>query len=372
MSKNSYHIVIDARIRRASTGRPVDRLVNYLQKLDTDNRYTILLEPSDSWRPVNPNFTIKKIPYKQFSLNPLQLFAYSWFLYRLKADLVYFTLCGQQPLFYFKKQVTLTHDLTMLRYARAGRLPKWVHALRMLGYRLLFWSGNRLATKIFVPTKFVAQDLAENYKFTKDKILVTYESAEKMHTKDELKPPKGVDVPFIFHVGSPFPHKNIERLVEVFNDLSKQYPDLKLVLPGKREYYFKILEEQVKQSPAAEKIIIPGFITDGELSWLYKNAECYVLPSLSEGFGLPGLEAMINHCPVVSSNATCLPEVYQDAAVYFDPTDSLDVKDKIISVISSKKLQHKLVSAGEIQAKKYSWERMCQQMHQAIDDVLKH
>jgi len=86
-----------------------------------------------------------------------------------------------------------------------------------------------------------------------------------------------------------------------------------------------------------------------------------VFPSLSEGFGLPGLEAMQCGAPVVSSNATCLPEIYGDAAHYFDPRDVLAMAAAINEVLTDTKLRQKLVQAGHDQVRKYSWQRAAEQ-----------
>ncbi len=112
----SKHIVIDARIRQASTGRYVDRLLNELSKTKTDFHYTVLVEPSDKFQIPNFKFQIAPCRFKIFSFNPLNQILFAWQLYRLKPDLVHFTLTGQQPLLYFGKQITFTHDLTMLRH----------------------------------------------------------------------------------------------------------------------------------------------------------------------------------------------------------------------------------------------------------------
>ena len=66
-------------------------------------------------------------------------------------------------------------------------------------------------------------------------------------------------------------------------------------------------------------VVFLGFVDDSQLKWLYQNVECYGLPSLSERVWLPGLEAMVHGCPPVSSNATCLPEIYGKGALYFNP-----------------------------------------------------
>src|SRR3982750_1610367 len=91
------------------------------------------------------------------------------------------------------------------------------------------------------------------------------------------------------------------------------------------------------------------------------NSAAYVFPSLSEGFGLPGLEAMIHGAPVISSGATCLPEVYGDAAHYFDPKSTNAMAIKINDVLSKASLRAQLIQKGRIRANKFSWKRMAQQ-----------
>lgn len=358
MSKK--HIVIDARIRNSSTGRYMDRLLEHLQVLDTENKYTVLIDPKDTWKPTAANFTAKACEYRRFSFNPFDLITFGWYLHRLKPDLVHFGQTPQEPITYFGKRVTTTHDLSMLRFARPGRFPVWVHQIRMAGYRFTFWSSHRQAKRIIVPTQFVADDLIRHYPFTKNKVTVTLEASEPP-LRITASPLKGVTKPFIFHVGSPFPHKNIERLIEAFEQLAEKYPELQLVLPGKKEHYFEQLQKQIDVSPVKDRILVPGFISDAELKWLYEHAEAYVLPSLSEGFGLPGLEAMAHGCPLVSSNATCLPEVYGQSAHYFDPESVNDIAQKLAEVLDDAKLRQALIAKGKEQVKKFSWRRMAEQ-----------
>lgn len=362
------HIVIDARNRRASTGRYTDRLVEHLQTIDTENTYTILVQPDDTWQLANPNFKTVPCRFKQFSFNPIDQIAFAWQLYQLKADLVHFTMT-QQPLLYFGNIVTTTHDLTMLHHTRPSRFPTWLHKIGMSLYRFLLWWSHRKSKKIIVPTDFVAEDLAKYQPFTKSKIVRTYESAE-LPVDGPAEPLSGVKQPFIFHLGQPLPHKNIERLIKAFEILKTSQSELQLVLPGKiKGVFMQDLNRWIGASTAKDSIIVPGFISDAQLKWLYENAECYVLPSLSEGFGLPGLEAMTHNCPLVSSSATCLPEVYKDAAVYFDPTVVEDIAAKITSVIEDKKLAKELVTKGREVVKLYSWRTMAEETLEAYNST---
>ncbi len=366
----SKHIVIDARIRRASTGRPVDRLLEYVQKLDTTNRYTILLQPDDPWKPSSRKFKTVVCKYPTFSFNPLQQLTYAWQLYKLKPDLVHFTMTGQQPIFYFGKQITFTHDLTMFKYVRAGRLPKWLHKLRMYGYRLILWQAHKKARIIHVPSEYVRDAVAKFHLFTNRKLIVTLEATEPPLSVDEQKPNYDLDE-YIMYVGSSFAHKNLERLVDAFGLLLEQHPALKLVLVGKKEYHAKQLKKYISRKPYSESVIQTGFVPDKELKWLYTHARAYTFASLSEGFGLPPLEAMAHGCPVASSNASCMPEILGDAAHYFDPYNIEDIVTKIDDVITNTRLRNKLIENGRQQVKKYSWKRMSEQTLAIYNQVLR-
>jgi glycosyltransferase involved in cell wall biosynthesis len=133
-----------------------------------------------------------------------------------------------------------------------------------------------------------------------------------------------------------------------------------LVLAGRKDANYERIEEKAYVQ-GAKNLVFTGFISDRRLRWLYEHCEAYVFPSLSEGFGLPGLEAMRHGAPVISSDATCLPEIYGGAAHYFDPLDTEAMADAIEEVLTDKKLRSSLVRKGHAQVKKYSWERMAEQ-----------
>ncbi|HUS25884.1 MAG TPA: glycosyltransferase family 1 protein [Nevskiaceae bacterium] len=356
------HIVIDNRFRRASTGRYGDRLVEHLQNIDHVHRYTILVAPDDPWLPRSANFHALPCPFPQFSLNPLHQIQFTLLLTSLKPDLVHF-LMTQQPVPYFGRIVTTTHDLTMFHFVRRGTTPLPVYWFKMGLYRFLVRWSHFKSKRIIVPTKFVATDVAAYQPSIKNKLVVTYESSEPP-LKTAAKRPKlvGEHDQFIMYLGNAFPHKNLLKLIEAFDILHAQRPDLKLVLVGKKEKHYIELEQQIKQNHAgAKNIIITGFLPDDEAKWLYQHTLCYVFPSLSEGFGLPAMEAMAHGAPVASSNASCLPEVYGPAAHYFNAEDPADMAKKIAQVLDDKNLREKLIKNGQQQLKKYSWHKMAEE-----------
>lgn len=363
------HIVIDARIRRSTTGRYADRLLEHLQKLDTFHRYTILVQPNDPWQPTAPNFSALPCPYPQFSLNPLHQIGFSRQLYALKPNLVHFTMT-QQPLPYFGNIVTTTHDTTMYSFVRRGSTPVPLYKLKMGLYRFLVWWSHRKSRFIIVPTRTVAKEFSDRQPFTRKKLVVTYEASEPPLRVKGVRPSM-VDEDFILYVGTAFPHKNLRRLVEALEILHRTHPSLKLVMTGKRdEKHMVELREWFAGRSCAQNIILPGFVSDAELKWLYEHCEAYVFPSLSEGFGLPPLEAMAHGAPVASSRASVMPEVYGDAAHYFDATDPTDIASRIAEIIDNPKLAAKLRTAGTRQLQKYSWRTMAAQTLTVYEDAL--
>ncbi len=363
------HIVIDARNRRSSTGRYTDQLLTHLQQLaGSEYRFSVLVQRDDPWQPINKDFLVVYCSFPQFSFNLFYDLRFTHLLRQLRPDLVHFTMT-QQPLSYRGTIVTTTHDLTMLRFVRAGRTPKPIFWLKKRGYELLFRRAHRKSRKIIVPSQFVAEDLAEYQPSTEPKIVVIRE-AVGVPTEVRIEPFGQVQAPFILHVGSPFPHKNIEGLIEAFEIARRAKPELQLVLAGKKEYYFEQLQALVQKLPYRDAIIMPGFVTDGQLKWLYEHAEAYIFPSFSEGFGLPGLEAMAHNCPLLSSNATCLPEIYGDAAHYFSPRDPGDIARKIVQVVGDEKLRAELIVKGRKQVAKYSWQKTAEQTLDVYINIL--
>jgi glycosyltransferase involved in cell wall biosynthesis len=360
------HIVIDARLLRESSGRYVERLLHYLQQIDTENRYTVLLKPKDidGWVPTNPNFTKLAAPYKEFTfgeqLGLLRL------VYKLRPDLVHFAFT-QQPILYPNKVVTTMHDLTTLRFDNPDKNPV-VFKIKQKVYLAVNYLAAQKSLQVITPTEFVKKDVMKTLRVPDSRVTYTYESADKI--TDAAEPVMGVKgKKYIMYLGRPTPHKNLWRLVEAFKEIQKTHPDMYLVLAGKYDNNYALIAQKIKNEQIAN-IIFTDFISDGQLSWLYEHTSAYIFPSLSEGFGLPGLEAMHFGAPVVSSNATCLPEVYKDAAYYFDPLNTQDMAAKIAEVLDNKALADKLSKAGLQLVKQYSWKRMAEQTLEIYNNAL--
>ena len=352
------HIAIDARIINSTTGRYIERLLHYLQDVDKTNQYTVIVPTKDKlfWQPTSKNFTVKTADFANYSL--AEQFGFKKYLDNLKPDLVHFCM-PQQPVLYRGKKVTTFHDLTLLNTYNSDKNWLIFHIKQLVG-RFVFKTVAKSSHQIITPTNYTKDALLNFVNIPTDKVTVTYESADI--SNGQQKPYKHPFKNFIMYVGQQSDYKNIRRLGDAHQQLIKKYPDLGLILVGKKNVS-ALKNETYFNNKNYKNILFTDFIPDSQLYWLFSKTEAYIFPSLMEGFGLPGLEAMGYGTPVVSSNATCLPEVYGDAAHYFDPNDVADITRAIDEVISNKTLQKELVTKGYKQLEKYSWRRMAEQTH---------
>jgi glycosyltransferase involved in cell wall biosynthesis len=353
-------IVIDAReLRGTGVGRYIDRLLHFLQEVDTDSshQYIILLKPMDmeSWQPDNKRFTKVACRFKEFTV--AEQTGLLWQILELQPDLVHFPIV-QQPIFYHGKVVTTMQDLTTLRFTNPSKNPL-VFKFKQWVYRWVNVIAARKSAALITPSEFVKDDVARTLKTNSRKITVTYEAGDSIDDAPEVVEAfEGKQ--FIMYVGRPLPHKNLSRLIEAFAVLKQTNTELELVLAGKKDVLYRRHERETRRLGIPD-VHFTGFISDGQLRWLYEHCAAYVFPSLSEGFGLPGLEAMAHGAPVVSSDVACLPEIYGDAAYYFDPNDTEAMAKAIGDVLDRPDLRSRLIAAGKVQVKTYSWRRMAEQ-----------
>lgn len=348
-----YHIAIDARIISSSTGRYVERLLHYLEQLDRTNRYTILVRAKDKqfYRPTNPNFHIVVADYADYSF--AEQLGFKKQLDELGADLVHFCM-PQQPILYRGLHVTTIHDLTLLKTYNSDKNWLAFHLKQLVGRGVFRWVSHS-SQAIIVPSKYTEQDLLSFTKAARGKTCLTYEAADAL-ALNELKPYSEPLGDFILYVGQQSDYKNIRRLGDAHQQLLTHRPELKLVLVGRKNAAAQ-RNEAYFQKQGYRNIIFTDFVEDAVRDWLYANCRAYVFPSLMEGFGLPGLEAMQYGAPLVSSNATCLPEVYSDAAHYFDPYDTNDIARAITDVLDDDMLCDTLVQNSQRVLARYSWEK---------------
>lgn len=363
-------IGIDARfygVKRKGLGRYTQKLIENLEKIDTDNQYFVFLQTDnfDEYVPKNKNFKKVLADFDWYSWE--EQFKFPRLLRKYKLDLVHF-LHFNVPLFYFGKFVVTIHDLTLLHFPTVKNTTRHpdIYKLKFWAYRLIIKSAILRSNRIITISKFSKGDILRNYpSIPNEKIIVTYEACEDFcmmspNKDEEILARYGIIKPYIMYVGNAYPHKNLERLVFAFDALRKDKKDLKLVFVGKEDYFYARLKSLVDERKI-ENIIFTDYVPDYDLDILFHNVAAYVFPSLYEGFGLPPLEAMAKGAPVVSSDHQCMREILGDSAYFFDATDEKKMSSAIRKVLDDENLRKDLIARGHLQVRKYSWQRMARE-----------
>lgn len=344
-------ICIDARfwgIKHTGIGRYVEELIDNLP-----GEVELIVHPDQEHEPKLAKY--KKYLAIQHPYSLASQFEMFGLLNNIKSDLVHFPHFFV-PILWRGKYIVTIHDLIKhysTSLSSTTRNPL-VYFVKQLGYRLSIWNAINFSQNIIVPTNYWKKEIANHFNVSQDKIMVTYEAVSSKFKKGDLLKEK----PFLLYVGNLYPHKNVPLLIQAAEKLK-----IKLKIVCARS----VFENRLPKSDFVEYL---GRVSDKDLTSLYKSALCFVFPSKIEGFGLMGLEAMTAGCPVLAANASCLPEVYGDAAIYFDPNDLNDLISKIKLIISDQKLRQILIAKGRLQVKKYSWTKMAKQTWEIYQNVL--
>jgi glycosyltransferase involved in cell wall biosynthesis len=243
-------------------------------------------------------------------------------------------------------------------------------------YQLVNWTkySAKQAKRIFTISNFSRDDIIKTYKKRSSDVITTYlgiketeDLKHKAENMDELEKKFKIAKPYILFVGTIQPRKNIAKLIEAFAKLKTE--NLELIIVGKKGWLWEEILAAPEKFKVADRVKFLDFVGNEDLPVLYKNAQCFVLPSLYEGFGLPVLEAMQFGCPVVTSNVSSLPEVGGEAAIYFDPESIDDMAEKIDKVVADEKLRAEMTEMGYNQVKKFSWEKTARETLKVLEEL---
>ncbi|MFC2163457.1 glycosyltransferase family 4 protein [Acidobacteriota bacterium] len=335
-----------------------------LSRLDKDNHYYLF---SSSWK---DRFSQNKIPqferlnFRDFKF-PVRLINHLW--YRL----------GWPSLDkFFKTELDLTHSPTPLPLPTKGKKIVTVYDLFFLDFPEL---GNREARRHFShkmgDSLKKADGIVTISQFTKDQVLQRFTlDAAKVHvvhlgvshdswtsvTQDEIETVrKRYNLPpsFILFVGAFEPRKNLIRLLEAVKTVHDTREKIPLVLVGRAGQDSTRLVTKIEELNLQEHVVFLGYMEERDLRCVYRLATLFVFPSLREGFGLPLLEAMVSHTPIAASMAPALPEILQNAALFFDPNDPEDIAEKITRLLNDEELQEALIAKGRQRVLDFSWDK---------------
>ena len=265
------------------------------------------------------------------------------------------------PLFYRGSLVVTIHDL--LWHEKKGlqttTLPAWQYYLKYSFYKLVVGRAIKRALEIFVPTQTVKKSVLRHYPRTQtNKIKITPEGfylAQPEPLSSALKaklPPVGKAN--LLYVGSLYPHKNLEVVLQALQQLPAD-TNFHLLIIGSRDVFSQKVKARVQELKIGHLVTFLGYVPDAQLVTLYQQSLALIQPSLSEGFGLTGLEAMAAKTLVLASDIPIFHEVYGEAAIYFDPHNAADFLQKLTDLEPATRRAQ--LQKGLTQTTKYDWQK---------------
>jgi glycosyltransferase involved in cell wall biosynthesis len=234
--------------------------------------------------------------------------------------------------------------------------------------RLAFLMSGRRATAVIADSHDARSRLIAELGLPADRVVVAYPGIDHARGQVAGSPDPRVRKPYALFVGQTEPHKNIGRLIEAW---SGNVPaGLHLVIAGPPGRDEARLGAQVAASPVRDRIVRLISVDDPALERLYAEAWCFVFPSLTEGFGLPPVEAMSRGIPTAVAEATALPEITAGAALLFDPEHPEAIAQAVRSIAEDTSLRERLRHQGPAVASRYRWATTATTVWQTIRNAI--
>lgn len=328
------------------------QLILHLAKIDSQNSYVLYLRtaPEPWFSQLPKNFHVKVMPFPIF-----------WTQLRISVEMLLHPVdvllipASALPLIHPRKSVVTIHDLAWKFYPQSFTgFNRW----------FLNWSTGfaaRRASNVIAVSESTKKDLIKFYKILPEKITVVHHGYEETSKSVNQQISESVihRLPgdFVLFLSTLQPRKNLEGLINAFVELKKEMPELphKLVVVGRPGWKFEDILKKIAEHKT--EVIYLNYVSDGDRLAIMAKAKALVLPSFYEGFGMQILEAFAAGVPVATSNISSMPEVAGDAAAYFDPHNSGEIKNAIKSIISDRSFSDRLIANGQQRLKNFSWDK---------------
>ncbi|HEY0407509.1 MAG TPA: glycosyltransferase family 1 protein, partial [Pyrinomonadaceae bacterium] len=234
----------------------------------------------------------------------------------------------------------------------------------------------RAATLIVTPTESVRREVCAHLSIESSRVVAVPEAARSVFRPAEARETQatrqrlGIEEDFLLFVGTLEPRKNVAALVRAFREaLSQTKARLQLVIAGKKGWLTEDIFAQAGEAGLSERVVFTGYLPDEDLRALYSSCRAFVYPSLSEGFGLPPLEAMACGAACIVSRIPSISEVVGDAALLVAPADEAELARSIVALLRDENLRRSLAAAARARAAAFSWERTARLMREVYDEA---
>jgi glycosyltransferase involved in cell wall biosynthesis len=279
---------------------------------------------------------------------------------RSNADVVHETYYSIEPVGKAHRRVVTVHDMIYELFAPKAA-ERWIAAKRAAVHR---------ADHVVCVSENTRSDLVHLYNIDPERTSVVHHgyslSSGTFESNNQKIPSRG-QRPSLLYVGNRRGYKNFATLLKAYSN-SPILREFNLIAFGGSPCLPEECEE-IERLGITDRVRFESG-SDRALAERYREATAFVYPSLYEGFGIPPLEAMSHGCPVVCSNAGSIPEVVGDAGVYFDPTNSEELRSTLEAVATDEGLQASLRMRGYQRISEFSWDRCAEATAGIYRDIM--
>ena len=346
-------------------------LIRNLQLIDTVNEYVLFIKPDEEYMAIKetPNFKIVELEggfypfWEQIALPRAAK--------KAGCQLLHCT-SNTAPTFTSIPLVITLHDIIYMEKSYAGILKGSGTNYQKFGnaYRRMVVPGLiKKSRKIITVSDFEKTRIGQFFGITDNSNLTAVYNGVSAHFKPVTDPNELIRVKqkyhlpdrYFFFLGNTDPKKNTKGTLKAFSDFLKQTDsDFHLVMLDYDQVELEKLLVEIGDPKLINRITLTGYVVNTDLPSIYSQCEVFLYPSLRESFGIPMLEAMACGVPVITSNTSSMPEVAGDGALLIDPFKPEEITSAMIRLIEDKNLKISLVNKGLVQAAKFSWKAMAQ------------
>lgn len=371
-------IGIDLRIfgiSHGGIGRYCQELFPRILELDSNNLYYLFINGKNVIQNDLEVFKKYKNAFiidtgsRHYSLSEQTSFL--WILNKYNLDLVHFPNFNV-PVMYKKPFVVTIHDMVHHKIGGA----KKSHLIHFFAYKKVIEFAAKKSKKIITVSQYSKNDIANIFGIDRNKIEVTYEAGSlnsdvRQEAVDKIKKSYLLNKPYFLFVGVLERKKNIVSLTRGFDLFLQKYKiDMDLVIVGKTDKHYPEGKHKALDIKNSDHLVLTGAVEDRELVALYKGAYAFTSASLHEGFGLPGVEAMAFGLPLLVSNISVFNEVYDNAALYFNPLDPDDIAEKMNLLVRDtefyKQIKEKSFARGQL----FDWQKTAKETLKIYQQIL--
>ncbi len=379
-------------------------LIKNLVDIDTSNQYILYLndEPSPELSEIvkkNKNFSFKVLNWPLYSF---------WTLGRLTWEMIWkrpdvlFIPAHTMPLIYPKKTVNTIHDIAFVNnknlYRSEKAKTKIAGSIKIINFLVrvltwgkygaesvdyLYWStafALRHAKKIITVSEFTKNEIAANYpKIKSAKISVVhngynddlYHLISDQEKIDQVLNKYSLEKPYFLYVGRLEKKKNTPALIEALSILRENYPEIKekMLLIGDASFGYDEVKYVIEEFDLNNDVIMPGWIAEEDMPYIYSGASAFIFPTKYEGFGIPILQSMACGIPTAVSDIPVLKEVADNSVLYFDHNDKRAIAEAMSEIIKNQELREKLRKSGLERVKQFSWYKCAQDTLREIESL---